>query len=279
MFEKLREWMRGAEADEYRRLCPLVLINGLAEQAESWFCNRAAWSRHFDLKVPELLVYDGPRVQARIDQGMPITVEYLADELELYLDRFVQTPPYHLVASSLGCQVAVEFAVRRPDQVGRMVLFCPSGVGGEEKLPIVEGVRHNDFEALIGSVFHRQGFVDPIMVRHYEKQFANKAWRRGILRTVRGTGRHSVRDKLPLVARPTMIICGAQDRIVDSEEAQTAVMDLPCFRFVMLPKCGHAPQIERARVVNRLVIEFLRQPDPEPVAVPHEELITKTSYA
>ena len=36
--------------------------------------------------------------------------------LEAYLASYVQNPPYHLVASSLGCQIAVEYADRKPDQ-------------------------------------------------------------------------------------------------------------------------------------------------------------------
>ncbi len=34
-----------------------------------------------------------------------MTVDYLADRLAVYLDEFVQSPPYHMVGSSLGCQV------------------------------------------------------------------------------------------------------------------------------------------------------------------------------
>ena len=37
---------------QYGRREPLVLINGLAEQHESWFLNRRYWSRHFDVYLP-----------------------------------------------------------------------------------------------------------------------------------------------------------------------------------------------------------------------------------
>ena len=96
----------------YARRQPLVLINGLAEQAESWFRNQQFWRRFFDVHLPNILVYDGAALHRRIDDRLPIDVDYLVDQLQLYLDEFVQTPPYHLVASSLGGKVAVEFAVR-----------------------------------------------------------------------------------------------------------------------------------------------------------------------
>src|SRR5437660_503624 len=120
MFDRCWSFLRPRP---YTRLEPLVLINGLAEQSATWFRNRRAWEWYFDVKVPELLIYDGPILQRRIEEGLPITVEFLTDQLEAYLDTFVQNPPYHLVASSLGGQVAVEYAFRRPEKVGRIVLI------------------------------------------------------------------------------------------------------------------------------------------------------------
>src|SRR5262245_37899859 len=42
--------------NNYKRRMPLILVNGLAEQSESWFANRTQLTRHFDVKVPETLV-------------------------------------------------------------------------------------------------------------------------------------------------------------------------------------------------------------------------------
>src|SRR5205807_1041075 len=129
------------------------------------------------------------------------------------------TPPYHLVASSLGGKVAVEFAVRYPDLVGRMVLLCPSGLGDEERLPLVEGVRHNDLQTLVDSVFHDPRCADPNLLTYYRSKFANRRWRTGLLRTVRGTTDHCVRDRLHEVTQPTLLVTGHEDRIVSPEHA------------------------------------------------------------
>src|SRR5436190_1514182 len=119
LFKSYLPWWR---PQHFQRLPSLVLINGLAEQASSWYCNRPWWSHYFDVKVPELLIYEGEQLQRRIADGAPITVDYFTDQLETYLDSFVQTPPYHLVASSLGGQIALNYAARHPDRVGRLVL-------------------------------------------------------------------------------------------------------------------------------------------------------------
>jgi pimeloyl-ACP methyl ester carboxylesterase len=246
----------------YARRQPLVLVNGLAEQAESWYRNQAFWRRYFDVHAPNILAYEGAALHRRIDAGEPVNVDYLVEQLHLYLDAFVQAPPYHLVASSLGGKVAVEFAVRYPELVARMVLLCPSGLGDEERLPIVEGVRHSDTRAIIDSVFYDPRAADPNMMGYYRKQFANRRWRMGLLRTIRGTMDHGVRDRLPEVSQPTLLVTGCEDRIVSPAHAEQAAHALRRGQFLAIPQCGHAPQIEKPRLINRLVVHFLTSPAP-----------------
>ena len=94
-------WPLAFAGTAYARRPALVLLNGLAEQAESWFRNQTFWRRHFEVYLPNMLVYDGPGLHARIEAGLPITVEYLVDQLHQYLKNYVQTP-YHLVAAEPG---------------------------------------------------------------------------------------------------------------------------------------------------------------------------------
>ena len=122
-----RSWLARFQINPYARRQPLVLLNGLAEQAESWFRNQPFWRRHFDVYMPNLLVYDGAAFHQRIDARLPISVDYLVEQLHHYLESFVQMPPYHLVAASLGGKIAVEYAARYPDRIARLVLLCPSG--------------------------------------------------------------------------------------------------------------------------------------------------------
>ncbi|HZU36117.1 MAG TPA: alpha/beta fold hydrolase [Gemmataceae bacterium] len=243
----------------YVRRAPLILINGLAEQAESWYCNVDAWRRHFDVYTPQLLAYEGTTLHRRIAAGQPIDVAYLVERLHKYLDDFVQTPPYHLVANSLGGKVAVEFAARYPHQVARLVLLCPSGLSDVERLPIINGVRRNDLRSLMASVFQDPSHVDPGLLAYYQKQFANRRWRTGLLKTIRGTMHHRVRDRLAQVPQPTLLVVGREDRIVDPRQATEAAGLLSHGKLVVLPHCGHAPQIEQADFINRLVVEFLQE--------------------
>lgn len=243
----------------YQRRAPLVLVNGLAEQPESWFANRGPLSRHFDVQVPEILVYDGDAIHQRIDSGEDVTVDYLADRLSVFLDQFVQRAPYHLVASSLGCQVVLTYAVRNPDKVGRLALICPSGFHGDESLPTMEGVKRSQYDTLVKSVFHQGRYASDGLVGAFERKFQDRRWKKGVLRTLRGTVGHSVSHLLPRVTQPTLMIWGAEDQVLsDVAGSIRAAAQMADVRQVVIPRCGHAPQIEKARLVNQLVSRHLR---------------------
>jgi pimeloyl-ACP methyl ester carboxylesterase len=266
MVRHWRGWLDRFRGHRYTRRPPLILINGLAEQAESWFCNHLYWCRRFDVHMPNLLVYEGELLHARIAAGLSIDVDYLVGQLHQYLDAFVQAPPYHLVASSLGGKVAVEYAARYPDRVNRVVLLCPSGMGDHERLPVVEGVRRNDLRSIIDSIFWDARMADPRLLLYYQAHFPSRRWRTGLLRTIRGTMDHCVVDRLPRVPHPTLLVAGQEDRIVDPCQAERAARLLPQGRFVCIPQCGHAPQIEKPSYINRLITRFLT--DPTPAAQP-----------
>jgi pimeloyl-ACP methyl ester carboxylesterase len=255
-------WLERFNLRPYARRQSMVLINGLSEQAESWFRNHTHWRRWFDVYMPNMLVYDGPGLHARIDEGQPITVDYLVEQLHQYLQSFVQMPPYHLVAASLGGKIAVEYAVRYPENVARIVLLCPSGMGDEERLPIIEGVRRNDLRGLVDSVFYDARRLDRKLLTYYQTQFASRRWRHGLLKTINGTKEHCVRERLALVQHPTLLVSGREDRIVDPNLAAEAARLLPQGQFLCLPHCGHAPQMEKPWLINRLVVHFLTSPRP-----------------
>jgi abhydrolase domain-containing protein 6 len=258
----LLDWMERLQARGYARRQSLILLNGLCEQPESWFRNVGFWRRHFDVFMPNLLCYDGDVLHSCIDAGKPITVDYLVDQLHLYLESFVQSPPYHFVAASLGGKIATEYAARYPQRVGRLVLLCPSGVGDTEQLPIVDGVRRSDLRSIIDSAFFDARRVDPNLQAYYKRQFTDRRWRSGLLRTIRGTMGHSVRDRLREVKAPTLIVSGREDKIVCAREAAIAAKLLPQGHYLCLPRCGHAPQMEKPGFVNRLVIHFLSSSRP-----------------
>ena len=48
------------------------------------------------------------------------------------------------------------------------------------------------------------------------------------------------------VKAPTLLVTGDEDKICDPKTAEEAARELPNGHFLAIPKCGHAPQIEKA---------------------------------
>src|SRR5580698_6104439 len=247
---------------QYGRRHPLVLLNGLAEQAETWYRNRRFWNRYFEVHAPNILAYEGEALHRRIAAKEALTVDYLVEQLHTYLHQFVQTPPYHLVSSSLGGKVAVEFAAKYPEMISRVVLICPSGMGDKEQLPIIGGVVGRDALAVVKSVFHKPRLVDRDMLRYYKSRFLSRKWKSGFLKTVRGTLDHTIRERLKDLKCPTLLVTAEEDKICCPQTAEDAAKDLPNGHFRKIAKCGHAPQIEKPWLINHLVVDFLSSPNP-----------------
>jgi pimeloyl-ACP methyl ester carboxylesterase len=242
---------------------PLVLVNGLAEQAETWYRNLAAWRDHFDVYVPHLAAYESGPLHQRIEADLPVTIEYLVEQLRHYLDSFVSRPPYYFAANSMGGKIMVEFANCFPEQVAKLVLICPSGLSDVERLPIVEGVRGRKMREVIESVFHDPSQADVELISMYQRQVRAKRWRTGMMHTIRGTMGHSVRDRISELKCPTLLIVGDQDRIVDPQDSISAATRIPNGQLIVIENCGHAPQLERPDYVNPLVIDFLKESSAE----------------
>ena len=111
---------------------------------------------------------------------------------------------------------------------------------------------------------HRRRFVDRELVRYYKSAVKNRRWKKGMLKTVNDTKDHSVRPLMSQLKVPTLLVTALNDKICDPKVAEEAAYEMPVDigHFLSIPKCGHAPQIEKSRKINRLVLSFLTEPNP-----------------
>jgi pimeloyl-ACP methyl ester carboxylesterase len=91
------------------------------------------------------------------------------------------------------------------------------------------------------------------------RKFNDRRWKKGVLKTLRGTVGHSVAPILSQIPHPTLLIWGENDHVISDVAGSIRAADqILKVRQVVIPKCGHAPQIEKSRLVNQLVLRFLR---------------------
>jgi pimeloyl-ACP methyl ester carboxylesterase len=119
---------------------------------------------------------------------------------ELALDHV--TEPVTVFANSLGCQAAVEVAIRRPELVRSLVLVGPTW---DPSAPLLR----QQFARLVLDSVRETPRLNWVVASDYV--------RNGPLQTLRGARgmlRHPMAERLPLVSAPAVVVRGERDPIV-----------------------------------------------------------------
>lgn len=175
----------------------------------------------------------------------------------------------HLVGSSMGGRIAWSFAAARPDRVDRLVLMAPDGFAS----PGIDYNRPPRVPLLMQALpytlprFMVKGGMAPAyadaaamtdaLVERYHAMMIAPGVRRAILDRMAG---HVLVPPEPLLARiqaPTLLLWGAQDRMVPVTNAEDYLRVLPDARRVVLEGVGHVPMEEAPAEVVRVLREFL----------------------
>lgn len=70
-----------------------------------------------------------------------------------------------------------------------------------------------------------------------------------------------VRERLPEIACPVQVICGAEDRMTPLRESRFLAEKIPAGSLVIIPGCGHMAMLERPEVVAQALETFFARSD------------------
>ena len=156
-----------------------------------------------------------------------------------------------LLGISQGCAIAIAYAVRHPDRVSHLVLCGGFAVGGLKRSPAEREKR----EAMATLMRLGWGSNDPSFRQLFTAQFLpegtpeqiddfNELQRRTTspecaVRYFRTVGELDVRDLLPRVSIPTLVMHVRGDRMQPIETGRQMAAGIPGARFVALPGHNH----------------------------------------
>jgi pimeloyl-ACP methyl ester carboxylesterase len=147
-----------------------------------------------------------------------------------------------LVANSLGCQIAVELALREPARVERLVLIGPTW---DPASPSLAGQAARVVRDSLGE----PPSLWPVLAYEYAR------WGpRRILAAARAMLADPVAEKLPRVEAPAVVVRGERDGICSQAWAERFAALLPRGRLVVVPG-AHAVHWSHARFLARVVEE------------------------
>jgi len=218
-----------------------------------------------------------PREQISIS-NYGLWVDALCDE--------IQAAPIALVGNSMGGFIGCEVAIKFPPRLERLVLVSAAGIT----------IEHQRNETALGALYRTERiskFVATWLAAHADGMATRPRLRKALLRfvmahpdrlpgpliseQVRGSGKagflpalealtsYPIRERLPEVACPTLIVWGADDRLVPRGDADTFEELIPDSRKVVFEDTGHVAMLERPARFNRLVLDFLAEPPGEEV--------------
>lgn len=202
------------------------------------------------------------------DASGTVTMDDCADDVIALLDD-LDHERVHIVAQSMGGDVAVRVAARRPEAVDRLV-FLGSSVRAEpaEQLEafrsIADEVSRNGFvgeihEMVVQIMLGASCRSDPERADVTEKMRAGiAALRPGLHHAVRGVvERESAVDLLDKVTATTWVISGGEDIARPPEWSQEVVDGIDGAELWSLPDVGHSVITEKPDLVIPRVLDFL----------------------
>lgn len=186
-----------------------------------------------------------------------------------------------VVGNSMGGFIASELAIAFPQRVERLVLVSAAGIsttghpGTARALPSLR--RLETVLAASGAwvasksdtVARRARLREALMalvVRHPDRLPAalaaeqlRGAGKPGFIQALQSILDYDIRQRLPEIACPTLVVWGDRDRLVPLRDADVFVELIPDAHKVVFEDTGHMSMLERPAAFNALLEEFLAE--------------------
>jgi pimeloyl-ACP methyl ester carboxylesterase len=210
--------------------------------------------------------------------AMDISIEYYAQWTCALADA-LEIESAAVVGNSMGGFIAAEMAIRQPERVQRLSLVSAAIFWQEYRRaqPLVTFARYTDdyIARLIADTtdavakrprlrnlaLATAGFRYPHLIRRDLAHELILACRRteGFLPGLEALASFPLREELPKISSPALIVWGAHDALVGVKDSGKIKQLIPESRRVVFERTGHVPMLERPRRFNQVLREFLEE--------------------
>ncbi|AFZ45432.1 alpha/beta hydrolase fold protein [Halothece sp. PCC 7418] len=260
---------------------PLILVHGFGAAIAHWRYNLAVLSETHTVYAIDLLGFGASRKAAT-----EYSIEFWAEQLYQFWSVVIGSPAI-LMGNSLGSLVSLTASAHYPEMAQGLILInLPDVSARSEMLPppvqkVVSGI-----ESLFSAPWLLRGLFPILRSRSVIRRWAKIAYPKGsaldedlveILSTPPqdegaadafvalvksalnprfGT---AVKDLLPHLQIPILLLWGEQDRMIPPGLARSFVNLNPNLELVMLPELGHCPHDESPQQFHRVILPWLEK--------------------
>jgi pimeloyl-ACP methyl ester carboxylesterase len=195
-------------------------------------------------------------------------LEHVEDlwDLVLYynelLDR-LELPRVSILGHSFGGMVAAEIAANNPERVAKLALIAPIGLWlDDHPVPDISGVPPERIPELVladpeGPLAALMPAPDP---SNPESLFKAAMTLASILQFIWPLPDKGLSKRLYRVKAPTLLVWGAQDKLVDPAYGPAFAAAIAGARLEVVDGAGHLPNLEQPEQTIDLITEFLAAP-------------------
>jgi 2-hydroxy-6-oxonona-2,4-dienedioate hydrolase len=240
---------------EHGRGEAVVLLHGLFGQPENWNPVLEELSDEFRMLAPQLPLERRPTRQPQAFRS----IHQLTDHVKRFFDS-VGLERATIGGNSLGGQVAIDFCLRYPERVERLIITGSAGLferslsGGSIPKVTREFVREKACEVFYDPRFVTEGLIDDVL-----EMLMDRTYVRFLIRVAKATRDYNVKGELERLKLPTLIVWGQNDKITPPLVAQEFKEHLERAQLVFLDRCGHSPPMEQPEEFSRILRDFLKE--------------------
>ncbi len=242
----------------------ILFVHGFGMEKDGWGLFPKAFTGSYRLILPDL---PGFGENSRLESA-----SYDVASQAKRLNRFAESlglDRFHLAGSSMGGYIAGFYASEYPEKVKSLALFNPAGVNSPVQhdmwrqyaetgeIALVYRTKEG-FEDILRLLFYRPPPVPGALKTYFaELGASNYAFYRKVLRDLEQGGRYQLDARLPRVEARTLVVWGANDRILHVSGAEIFRKGLKDVKVVILDQCGHAPFFEKRKETIKAYQDFL----------------------
>jgi len=253
------QYLEGGSGD------PLVLIHGFGANKDNWTRISKFLTPHFKVIAPDLPGFG----ESGKNPEEKYTIKDQAVFLKLFLIKVNINKPIHLGGSSMGGNIAGQYASLYQGDLKSLLLIAPGGVVSSKPSELFQMLKNGEqnplvarnakeYENLLSFVFVKKPFIPhPIKRFLVAEAIKNQDLNKNIFEQIKDSSLSKPMESLVKhIKVRTLIVWGAQDRVLHSSGAKILEAIMKNSKAIVLENIGHAPMIEIPEETAKLYLEF-----------------------
>jgi len=241
---------------------PLVLIMGYSGTMDLWQPRvLAAFARRY-----RVIIFDNRGMGETSSSEKPFSIEQFADDTAGLLDA-LGIKQAHVLGWSMGTNIALEFALRYPEKVNKLILYAADCGGKEAIQPSAEvvqamtdtsGTEEERGMRMLWVLFPEQwlkanpdpGKYFPPVTESSSPENIRRQWDA----MMKWAGAYS---RLKQIRQPTLLITGADDVSTPPANSLMLAGEVPGARLVQINGAGHGLMYQYPEEFSKTLLLFL----------------------